>query len=385
MENGKEVMEKEKEITAEEIVKNIEQETKKKEVKKINEKQSEEKFTEILKKTSFGTKLREGLEKIAQGKNGALIVLAEPNQIRKLMLGGFKIDCRFTSERVVELAKLDGAIVIDPQLKRIHYANILLIPNPEISSKETGTRHQAAERTAKQTGKLVIAVSEKTGLITLYSGNIKYTLKSLGTLITRLQSVLDSLDEQKKIFTSLINYLNILEFTNLVTAANVVSVIQKAELITRGSRIARRYLTELGAESQLLELRLKEIMRTVEESHSNLIKDYRGRKSFITIKKELIKLSYDDLLDFENILKIFDFKSLDEPLQARGYRILSKVPILNQKEASSVVREYGTLKNFIEVEIDDLRKVKGMGEKKAMGIKKELIKLRDSAVLSQNI
>jgi len=354
-------------------------------VRKKKEKHSEEKFMEILKKTSFGTKLREAAEKIAQGKNGALIVLAEPWQIRKLMLGGFKIDCKFTSERLVELAKLDGALVIDPQLKKIHHANVLLIPNPDISSKETGTRHQAAERTSKQTGKLVVAVSEKTGLITLYSGNIKYPLKSAGMLITRLQSVLDSLEEQKRIFNSLVNYLNILEFTNLVTALNLVSTIQKAELITRGSRIARRYLTELGAESLLLELRLKEILKNLEEGYVNLIKDYRGKKSFITIRKELSKMSQDSLLEFENILKIFDLRSLDEPLQAKGYRILSKISTLNQKETSSIVKEHGMLKNFLDANTEDLVKIKGINEKKALEVKKELIKLRDSAMLSQTI
>ena len=245
MEEKKEVNQ---EIKAEELIKEVEKEmpvVEKKVGKKLNENKTEEKFREILKRTSFGTKLREAIERIADGESGALIVLSEPGQIRKITLGGFKVNCKFTSERLVELAKMDGAIIIDPQLNKIHYANILLIPNPEILSRETGTRHQAAERTSKQTGQLVITVSERTKLTTLYYGNIKYTLKSMGTLITRLQSTLDTLDEQKKIFNNLTNYLNILEFTDLTTAIHVVSVIQKAELISRGNKIARRYLNEL--------------------------------------------------------------------------------------------------------------------------------------------
>jgi len=361
-----------------------EEKTKKKTIK-LSEKNYEERFMEMLKKTAFGTKLREALEKMAQGDMGALIVLSEPSHIRKIMLGGFNINCKFTVERLVELSKMDGAIIVDPQLKKIHYANALLIPNPEILTQETGTRHQAAQRTAKQTGKLVIAVSQRTRLISLYSGNIKYTLKSIGTLVTRLQSVLDTLEEQKKIFNSLINYLNVLEFTNLVTAINVISVIQKAELIVRGKKMAKRYLTELGGESQLLELRLKEITKNVEENFYLLIKDYIKAKSFITIKKELFKLSYDSLLEFDNILKLFDFKSLDESLYSKGYRILSKIPALNQNYINLIIKKYGNLKDFMEANVEELKNMKGIGEKKAMLIKKELLKLRDSAMLSQSI
>jgi diadenylate cyclase len=362
------------------------QETKPEKIKpKAPEKTKEEKFREMLKKTSFGTSLREALETIAQGGSGALIVISEPNQVKKIMKGGFKINCKFNPERLVELSKMDGAIIIDSHLKKILYANVLLTPEANIPSMETGTRHQAAERTGKQINQLVIAVSKKTGLISLYSGEIKYTLRNIGTLITRLQSVLETLEEQKKIFSSLANYLNVLEFTNLVTAVNVVSVVQKAELIIRGSRIAKKYINELGSESQLLELKLKEISKNVEEDMTLIIKDYCSGRQPKSIINQLSKMSYDSLLDLNNILKALKFPSLEEQLQPKGCRMLSKIASLNDLQAEILTSKFQNLKSLLDANVDNIKMIKGIGEKKAEAIKEELDKLKNSALLSQTI
>lgn len=375
-----------KEIKAEQLVKEVEKEIKAEE--KVQKKDKlddfEERFREILRKTSSGTKFREALDRIAEGESGALIVLANQHDVNKIIQGGFKLNCKFTGERLFELAKMDGAIILDPQLTKIYHANALLIPNPTIPSKETGTRHQAAERTAKQTNQLVVAVSSRTKHISLYYGDVKYTLKTIGSLMTRLQSVLDSISEQKKIFENLLGYLNIMEFTGLTTPSNISSSIQKAELIIRGNNIAKRFLNELGSEGHLLDLRLKEIMKNVERNSEMIIRDYKRDKNYITIRKEIAKLNHTSLLDAENISKIFGFKT-DENLEPKGYRMLSKIPELDSKQIVYIIKKHQTLKEILNMTTEDFKKIPGINEKKAQEIKKKLMKQKDSAMISQGI
>ena len=385
IETSKIISEKPNEIMISDIIQELTEKEKSEEKKeKLTEKEYEEDFEEILRLTSFGTELRESLEKISSGNAGALIVLADLNKIKDVILGGFKMNCKFSGEKLFELSKMDGAIVVDSHLKKIHFANVLLIPNPLTPSRETGTRHQAAERTAKQTGQLVIAVSQRTGTKTIYTKYFRYKLRAVADLLARLQSVLDSLEEQKKIFSNLVNYLNILEFTDLVTAVHVISVLQKAEFIIRGNKLARRYLIELGTDSQLLELRLKEIMKNVGEDFHNLLRDY-GKKNPMNIRKELDKINYDELLNFENIAKIFEFKSIEESLRSRGYRILSKIPSLNENQIRTIVKKYQSLKAILEADMVDMKSIPEINESKVVGIKEELEKLKNSAMLSQTI
>ena len=106
---------------------------------------------EILKMIAPGTELRLGLENILKAKTGALIVVSDAKEVLDLVDGGFNINQEYTASRLYELAKMDGAIVLSEDLKKILYANAQLIPSSSIATNETGTRHRTAERTAKQT------------------------------------------------------------------------------------------------------------------------------------------------------------------------------------------------------------------------------------------
>ena len=109
------------------------------------------KIKNILKIVSPGTNLREGLENILRAKTGGLIVLSDNEEVMKLVDGGFYINSEYSPAYIYELAKMDGAIVISEDLKRIVCANAQLLPDPSVSTFETGTRHRTAQRIAKQT------------------------------------------------------------------------------------------------------------------------------------------------------------------------------------------------------------------------------------------
>ena len=115
-------------------------------------------FIDILKLIAPGTAIREGLDNILKAKTGALLVFSDNKEVLDLVDGGFFIDEEYTPSKLYELAKMDGAIILSTDLKRILYANAQLIPSPEIETTETGTRHRTAERTAKQTGALVVSI-----------------------------------------------------------------------------------------------------------------------------------------------------------------------------------------------------------------------------------
>ena len=120
----------------------------------MKEAAGDSKFHRALKSIAPGTPLREGLEHILRAKTGALIVVSDSPTIMALVDGGFAIECDYSPAHLYELAKMDGALVLSQDGKKIRYANAQLIPDSSIPSAETGTRHRTAERVANQSGEL---------------------------------------------------------------------------------------------------------------------------------------------------------------------------------------------------------------------------------------
>ena len=146
----------------------------------------DETLINILKIIAPGTKFREGLDNILKAKTGALIIIGDSKEIMDIVDGGFKIDEEYTPARLYELAKMDGAIILSKDLKRILLANTQIIPSSKITTDETGTRHRTAERTAKQTGELVISISQRRNIITVFKGDFRYTIEDTSKIITKL-------------------------------------------------------------------------------------------------------------------------------------------------------------------------------------------------------
>lgn len=75
-------------------------------------------FIDILKLIAPGTAIREGLDNILKAKTGALIVIGENKEVMDVVDGGFNINVDYTSARLYELAKMDGAIILSSDLKK---------------------------------------------------------------------------------------------------------------------------------------------------------------------------------------------------------------------------------------------------------------------------
>ena len=202
-------------------------------------------ITDILKLIAPGTPIREGLENILKAKTGALLVMGDSKEVLDIVDGGFNINEDYTSSRLYELAKMDGAIVLSGDLKKILYANAQLIPSPEILTRETGTRHRTAERTAKQTGALVISISQRRNIITVFKGNFRYTIQDTSKVLTKTNQALQTLEKYKKVFDSKLNILNEYEFNDIVTLDNVITAIQRAEMVMKIVEEVKRGIYEL--------------------------------------------------------------------------------------------------------------------------------------------
>ena len=255
--------------------------------------------TDILKLISPGTPIREGLDNILKAKTGALLVFSDTKEVLDIVDGGFFIDEEYTSSKLYELAKMDGAIVLSGDLKRILYANAQLIPSHEITTLETGTRHRTAERTAKQTGELVISISQRRSIITIFKGNDRYILENTEAVLNKANQAIQTLEKYKKVFDNKLNILNEYEFNDIVTLENVIVAIQRAEMVMKIVEEIQRQIYELGDDGRLVKMQLEELIGGLEKEEELIIKDYivptKKKRTVEKIIESLEELSYEDL------------------------------------------------------------------------------------------
>lgn len=345
---------------------------------------------EILKILAPGTALREGLDNILKAKTGALIYITDNEESMKIVDGGFRIDQDFTPANIYELAKMDGAIVVSKDLKKILMANVQLTPDHKIKTLETGTRHRTAERVAKQTNELVICISQRRGIITIFKGDFRYVINETSSVIMRANQTLEALEKYKTVFDHMLNILSEHEFDDIVSLETVANTIYRSEIIMRMEDEVKRNIIELGNEGRLVNIQLEELIANVEQEEELIIQDYMvmKKKSKITaesILAEIRKLDKKDLVIAEKIIKALGYDVspdiLDLNVSARGYRILNKVPKMPMYVIEKVVEAFGTLQGVCSATIDELDDVEGIGEIRAKIINQSLRRLQEQYIL----
>ena len=347
----------------------------------------EEIITEILKLIAPGTKIREGLENILKAKTGGLIVIGDTKDILDLVDGGFNLNVEYTSSRLYELAKMDGAIILSEDLKRILFANAQLIPSPSISTNETGTRHRTAERTAKQTGKLVISVSQRRNVITLFKGDLRYVLQDSPRVISKANQALQTAEKYKKVFDDKLNLLNEYEFNDIVTLQNVIVCIQRAEMILKVVDEIKLAIYELGEEGRLFQMQLEELLGNLEDEETLIIKDYLVYKRKKTVERALEtirSMDHEELMNTQLMAKVLgyeDFENSEEvSVYTRGYRILSKIPRMPNNIVENLVTSFKSFQHIIQADIPQLDDVDGIGEIRAKAIKRSLKRMQEQFI-----
>jgi len=331
-------------------------------------------FLECLKRVSPGTALRTTINDLLRSDLGALIVFETPD-VAKVIDGGFNINCRFTPQRLFELCKMDGAIVLTQDQRRIMNANVLLTPDQTIQTNETGTRHKAGERTSKQLKTLVVAVSERKKKTTLYLDNIKYVLRPSEEVFREISNTIQVLEKQREMFEELTSKLGILEISNLVSVSDVSKLIQRTEIILRHSEILKKDFVEAGKEGNLLNFRYKELIRGVEKKEEDIIRDY-AKNSLKKTRIILENLTYEGLLDLDSVSRLILEKEPTDPISPRGYRFLSELD-LTDKDVSLIVKAHHNLNEIIS---EDNNKLDVLLQNRSAQIKEEIRTLKEQII-----
>ena len=350
-------------------------------------------FLATLAAVAPGTELRDGLERILRGNTGALIVLGHDKVVEKMSTGGFPIDIEFSATRLRELAKMDGAVVLDRDATRIIKAATQLLPDATIETSESGTRHRTAERVAKQTGLPVISVSQSMRIIALYVAGGRHVIEDSIAILARANQALQTLERYKARLDEVTGTLFAVEIEDLVTVRDVATVLQRLEMVRRISGEVSGHVVELGTEGRLLALQLEELTSGVDDALSATIRDYvqadRDDLTVEAVSADLAGLTATEIIDLGTCARALGYAvvgdSLDTQISPRGYRLLSKVPRLPGVVVDRLVDHFGSLQNLLGANVDDLRAVDGVGEGRARLVREALSRLAESSILERYV
>lgn len=344
-------------------------------------------FKNSLQKLAPGTLFRIGIENILQANTGGLIVVGDSPELMKLVSGGFKIDCEYTPARLYELAKMDGAIIMNSSATRILIANAQLAPDPSIPSRETGIRHRTAERIAIQTGELVVAISQRRKVVTLYQGNVIFRLRDLGSILVKANQALQTLEKYRNVMFRELQRLGALEFEDMVTVSEVCEVLRRGIKVLHIADEIENYIVELGTEGRLVKMQLDEMITNIKEEALYIIQDYNKTedKTPEELLNTMLKAFEEDISDSVYIAKLLGLGTttshLDQQVSPRGYRMLQKLPRIPLSIIDNLVERFALLSHILRASIEELDEVEGIGEVRARSIKNGLKRMQEQLVL----
>jgi diadenylate cyclase len=337
-----------------------------------------------------GTALREGIDRILQASKGALIVVGDGPEVLNICSGGFLLDAAFSPQRLSELAKMDGAIILASDASRIARANVHLVPNPNVPTSETGTRHRTAERVARSIDVPVVSVSEDMAIIAVYVGDEKHPLETIPRLLVRANQALQTLERYRDRLDGVTASLSALEVEDLVTVRDVVNVLQRTEMVRRIADEISADIVQLGVDGRLVKLQLEELMGGVEDDRRLVMLDYFSSEGDWKIDEAmdaLAAMGTEELLDAAAVAATLrmpgELVDLDAGVQPRGYRLLARIPRLPESVVERIVDRFGTLQKIMRATIDDLDDVTGVGATRARAIKDGLSRLAESSILDR--
>lgn len=339
-----------------------------------------------LERLAPGTGLRDGLERILRGRTGALIVLGYDDRVEAISDGGFEIDVPFAPTRLRELCKMDGAVILSTDGSRIRRANVQLMPDPMFPTEESGTRHRSAERTALQTGYPVISVSQSMNIITVYVDKKRHILEGSSDILSRANQGLATMERYRTRLDQVNERLFMAELHNYASLSDVITVIQRLEMLRRAAESIDRSVVELGTDGKQLRVQLEELFGDNDKDREFILRDYlvaAGIPDDEDVKnalQELEALSDIDIMKQSHIARILGFPTAEEALHQwivpRGYRILGRVPRVQPFLMDKLILAFGDSNKLIEASVEEIAAVESVGALWARHIRDGLIRLK---------
>lgn len=337
-----------------------------------------------LEKVAPGTGLREALDHILSAGAGALIVVGDVDKADKLCNGGFVIDTDFTPQRLFELSKMDGAITLDGGCRSILKANVHLVLDPTLPTAETGMRNRTAERLSRQTDALVVSVSQRRNLVTLYVSGERIVLEDIKVVLAKADQALQTLQRFRGRLDESSERLTSLEFDDVVTVGDVASVLQSQLMVQRLAQDVSRYVKELGLEGRLVGMQTDELIAGVDDGHVLLLRDYLvdgGARRPSIVRATLGHMTREEVVDELALAKVLGFPAsgdvLEYHVQPRGFRILERIPLLPAGVAVRLVERFGTLPGLLQASEAQLNSVEGVGARRARAIREGIRRIRE--------
>jgi diadenylate cyclase len=285
---------------------------------------------------------------------------------------------------------MDGAIILNALATRIVYANVQLMPDPTIPSAETGTRHRTAERVAKQTGALVISISQQRDVVTLYAGDVRYQLEDISDVLAKTNQAVTTLETYRTRFEQVATRLTALEFQGAVMLDDVIVALQRAEMTTRMRDEIERNVAELGVEGRLIKIQLDEMSEWVPGDEVAMVRDYEVPEVTGGYRRALERLRTmpdERLLEAEELVEVLGYartvSPVDYAVTPRGYRVLSKIPRLPDGVIAHVVEHFNGLEEFVRASQAELEEVEGVGGVRAREIREGLRRLQEQNLVDR--
>lgn len=330
-----------------------------------------------------GTPLRAGLDRILNGRTGALVVLGNNARVKQASSGGFQVNVEFTPQALRELAKMDGAIVLSGDLSRIVAAGVHLVPPGDLPTAETGTRHRSADRTAQFAGVPVVTVSASMAIISLFLAGHRHLIETSGQMISRANQTLATLARFVSRLDDVMDQFNALEVSDQVTVRDLVQVAHRYEMTRRLSGEMQFHIDTLGIEGRLIALQHAELVASFDGLEPLLVADYRDNLATPDDFRldHLQNFSADELLSPALVAERLGFGPgvyLETPVRTRGIRLLTDVGRLPGNLVSKLVDRM-ELQELFGSSVNDLLQIDGVGTARVRLIRDALLRVTEAA------
>ena len=344
----------------------------------------------VLRRLAPGTPLRDALDRIRRSGTGGLVVLGDTPAVQAICDGGVDLDVEFTPAKLRELSKMDGAVVLSSDHTRITGANVHLVPDPRLPAVETGTRHRAAERTARHAEVPVVAVSASMTTVTVYAGGLARVLADPVVLLARADQTVATMERHGVRAARARARLDRAEIGGYASVRDVVTLAQRLLRLERLGAELGELLVEMGEYGRQTTLQLEELLSDTPDELWGLVADHLvvddpdddGSRPIPTpdqvesALERLASLTDADLLLPGPVARGLGLpdepEDLDEQLTARGHRMLAHIPRLRPVQISALVERFGSVQALLAAEQSDFADVDGVGALWARHVRQRL-------------
>lgn len=314
----------------------------------------QKRMEQAIRLTAPGQPIRTALDMIIAGHLGALICVGDTENVLAAGNDGFPLNISFTSNRLFELSKMDGAIVIDGDLTQILRANFHLNPDPSLATSETGMRHRTAARMSVLTDAIVISVSARRAVVNVYVHGKSYEIQPVTTIMSSVNQLVATLQTTRQSLDRSLLRLTALELDDYVTLADITGIFSSFEIMQQAKTELKDCIVKLGNQGKLVQMQLEQLAgSSMDTEYDLMIRDYASDSSEANAEKiraNLSRMTPKDLSDPQHVAGVLGYDDLDEDsvMTPLGLRTLSRVSVVRDGVAEKIVDEYGSLQELMD-------------------------------------